>query len=71
MNREVFLLRCLAAIFAAQFFIYLVAAAACIYAGIKRDAPACDGFDESLQRTFETALATVLALLGGKAMGRD
>ena len=71
MNREAFLLRCMAAIFAIQFFIYTVGAAACIYLAIKRDTPACGDLDRSLQRTFETALATVLALMGGKAMGRD
>jgi hypothetical protein len=71
MNREGFLLRCLAAIFAAQFVIYLAGAGACIYVGISRTASVCEGFDQNLQRTFETALATVLALMGGSAIRKD
>jgi hypothetical protein len=71
MRREEFLLRCLAAIFAAQFVIYLAGAGACIYVGVSRNASVCKGFDQNLQRTFETALATVLALMGGNAMRRD
>ena len=62
------LLKLLAWVFAVQFAIYGAGAAACIYAGLVYRKAACEDFDANLQRTFETATATVLALLGGKAM---
>jgi hypothetical protein len=62
------LLRLLAWVFAIQFAIYGAGAAACIYAGLVYRKAACADFDANLQRTFETATGTVLALLGGKAM---
>jgi hypothetical protein len=64
------LLRLLAWVFAVQFAIYGAGAAACIYVGLVYRKAACQNFDANLQRTFETATATVLALLGGKAMER-
>lgn len=64
------LLKLLAWVFAVQFAIYGAGAAACIYVGLVYRKPACQNFDANLQRTFETATATVLALLGGKAMER-
>jgi hypothetical protein len=64
------LLKLLAWVFAVQFAIYGAGAAACIYVGLVYRKPACQDFDANLQRTFETATATVLALLGGRAMER-
>lgn len=64
------LLKLLAWVFAVQFAIYGAGAAACIYVGLVYRKDACANFDANLQRTFETATATVLALLGGKAMER-
>ena len=71
MRREAFLLRCLAALFAVQFLIYLAGAGACIYVGLRDTRSVCQEFDQNLQRSFETALATVLALLGGSTLGKD
>lgn len=62
------LLKLLAWVFAVQFAIYGAGAAACIYVGLIYRKAACQNFDANLQRTFETATATVLALLGGKAI---
>ena len=64
------LLRLLAWVFAVQFAIYGAGAAACIYVGLVYRKAACQNFDANLQRTFETATATVLALLGGRAIER-
>jgi hypothetical protein len=65
------LLRLLTWVFAFQFAIYGAGAAACIYAGLVYRRDACADFDANLQRTFETATATVLALLGGNTLNRD
>lgn len=65
------LLRLLTWVFAIQFAIYGAGAAACIYAGLVYRRDACANFDANLQRTFETATATVLALLGGNTLNRD
>lgn len=69
MSRETLLLRCLAGVFAVQFTIYAVGAGACVYIGITERRAVCAEFDENLQRTFDSAQATILALLGGAAMG--
>lgn len=71
MQREAFLLRCVAFIFAAQFLIYLAGAASCIYMGLRLQQRVCADFDANLQRTFETALTATLALLGAGRARRD
>lgn len=58
-----FLLRLLAAIMATQLAIYASGAVACIYMGVRLEKAVCADFDGNLQRTFETATATILALL--------
>ena len=68
MNREAFLLRLVAAVFAAQLCIYAAGAGACVYAGLAWRQKVCADFDANLSRTFETATATLLALLGGAAL---
>jgi hypothetical protein len=35
-----------------------------------RQQAVCQGFDANLQRTFETAMNTILALMGGAALQR-
>ena len=69
--KEAFLVKLLAWVFVAQFAIYLAGAASCIYAGLRFQRSVCQGFDANLQRTFDTATATVLALLGGQALTKD
>ena len=69
--KDAFLLRLLGWVFLAQFAIYLAGAASCIYIGLRLERAVCADFDANLQRTFESATATVLALLGGSAIRRD
>jgi hypothetical protein len=69
-GRDGLLLRLLAAVFAAQFGIYVIGAGSCIYVGVMRQQAVCQGFDANLQRTFETAMNTILALMGGAALQR-
>lgn len=68
--KDAFLLRLLGWVFLAQFLIYLAGAASCIYVGLRLERQVCADFDSNLQRTFDTATATVLALLGGSALNR-
>ena len=71
-QRERFLLRAIAAIFAVQFLIFLVGLAACIEQNQRSSTgPVCSNYGEHLQRSFETALATSLALLGGSRLSSD
>jgi hypothetical protein len=68
-DRERFLLRTVAGVFIAQFTLYAIAMAACINLSLKQlPRPACSNFAERLQDTFETALGTSLALLGGSSL---
>ena len=72
-SRDALLLRLLAAVFAVQFAIYLIGAGSCIYVGVTgvtRQEVVCEGFDANLQRTFESALHTILALMGGAGMSK-
>ena len=65
-QKDRFLLRSVAVIFAVQFLIFLIGLAACIEQNQRSSTgPVCSNYGEHLQRTFETALATTLALLGG------
>jgi hypothetical protein len=63
-------MRVLAAIFAVQFLIYLMGAISCVWFAVKMPGipqkPICPTFADKLQRTFETALTTVLALMNGQ-----
>ena len=68
-QRERFLLRAIAGLFAVQFLIFLIGLAACIEQNQRSSTgPVCSNYGEHLQRTFETALATTLALLGGSSI---
>lgn len=66
MNYRAFLLRCLAGIFAFQALVYLAGVIACLYlVASVAEVRDCPGLREDLAKTFEMAIATVLALLGG------
>lgn len=67
-NRITFLLHLLAGIFAVQLAIYTAGAVSCIYVGLRTQKAVCKEYDENLQRATESAITTVLALLGGKVM---
>jgi hypothetical protein len=72
LNYRAFLLRCLAGIFAFQALVYLAGVIACVYlvVGVPevRD---CPGLRDDLAKTFELAMSTVLALLGGQWVDRQ
>jgi uncharacterized membrane protein len=62
-NAQKFILYCIAGLFAIQFSIYLIGAVSCyvkINATIQEQ---CNSYDDHLQKAFESALTTVLALL--------
>ena len=68
-DREKFLLRAVAGIFLAQFGLYAAGLGVCFHLGRQLlQRPACASYPENLQRTFETALSTALALLGGSSL---
>ena len=68
-DRERFLLRAVAGVFIAQFALYAAGLGGCFWLGLQqRHGPACSRYAEHLQRTFETALGTALALLGGSSL---
>jgi hypothetical protein len=68
-DRERFLLRAVAGVFIAQFALYAAGLGGCFWLGLRqRHGPACSRYAENLQQTFETALGTTLALLGGSSL---
>ena len=68
-DREKFLLRAVAGIFIAQFGLYAAGLGVCFHVGRQQlQRAACASYPETLQRTFETALGTALALLGGSSL---
>jgi hypothetical protein len=68
-DREKFLLRAVAGIFIAQFSLYAAGMGACFHLGLQQlPRAACPNYLDHLQRTFETALGTTLALLGGSSL---
>ncbi len=70
-DRERFLLRAVAGIFLAQFALYGAGLAGCLLLRLRQQQPlggACSSYPAHLQRAFETALATALALLGGSSL---
>ena len=68
-DRERFLLRAVAGIFMAQFGLYGAGLVFCFHlARQPQQRPACSRYAENLQQTFETALGTALALLGGSSL---
>jgi hypothetical protein len=65
-DRERFLLRAVAGVFIAQFALYAAGLGGCFWLGLQRRlGPVCSSYAENLQQTFETAVGTSLALLGG------
>ena len=70
-DRDRFLLRLVAGIFLAQFALYAIGLAGCLLLRLRQQQPlggACSSYPAHLQRAFETALATALALLGGSSL---
>ncbi|MEA5424733.1 hypothetical protein [Synechococcus sp. CCY9202] len=68
-DRERFLLRAVAGVFMAQFALYAAGLGGCFWLGLQqRPGPACSRYAQNLQQTFETALGTSLALLGGSSL---
>ncbi|MCT0249319.1 hypothetical protein [Synechococcus sp. CS-205] len=68
-DREKFLLWAVAGIFIAQFSLYAAGLGVCFHLGQQKlQRAACASYPETLQRTFETALGTALALLGGSSL---
>ena len=68
-DRERFLLHTVAGVFIAPFTLNAIAMAACINLSLKQlPRQACTNFAERRQDTFETALGTSLALLGGSSI---
>lgn len=71
-QRERFLLRLVALILIGEVLLFAVAAAACIGQARRSPLPPgsiCQRVDSSLEAAFAVALNTLLALLGGKAVG--
>jgi hypothetical protein len=71
-QRERFLLRLVALILIGEVLLFAVGAAACIVQARSRPLPQgslCQRVDSSLEAAFAVALNTLLALLGGKAVG--
>ncbi|MCT0230948.1 hypothetical protein KQ306_08810 [Synechococcus sp. CS-1324] len=71
-NRERFLLRLVAVILIAEVLLFTLASTACIALAQRRPLPEkslCHRADSSLEAAFAVALNTLLALLGGKAIG--
>jgi hypothetical protein len=67
-NRERFLLRGVAVIVSSQLLFYGLTVAACFHYHQQR--PACTDVAAQLENTFEGALSTALALLGGSSLPR-
>lgn len=73
-QRERFLLRLVALILIGEVLLFAVGAAACIVQARSRPLPPgsiCHRVDSSLEAAFAVALNTLLALLGGKAVGES
>ena len=73
-QRERFLLRLVALILIGEVLLFAVGAAACIVQARSRPLPPgsiCHRVDNSLEAAFAVALNTLLALLGGKAVGES
>lgn len=71
-HRERFLLRLVAVILIAEVLLFTLASAACIALAQRRPLPEkslCHRADSSLEAAFAVALNTLLALLGGRAIG--
>ncbi|MCP9852799.1 hypothetical protein KBZ14_07930 [Synechococcus sp. HJ21-Hayes] len=71
-QRERFLLRLVAVILIAEVLLFTLASAACIALAQRRPLPEtslCHRVDSSLEAAFAVALNTLLALLGGRAVG--
>ncbi|TGG90694.1 MAG: hypothetical protein ERJ67_10195 [Aphanocapsa feldmannii 277cV] len=66
-NRERFLLKAVVGVFVAQFSIYVLAIGGCIYQG-QQQRPDCADMTSNLRDSFEAALGTALALLGGGSL---
>lgn len=71
-QRERFLLRLVALILIGEVLLFALGAATCIVQARSRPLPQgsiCHRVDSSLEAAFAVALNTLLALLGGKAVG--
>jgi hypothetical protein len=62
-NAQKFILYCIAGLFAIQFGIYLIGAVSCYTKHGEVLQQQCVAYDDHLQKAFESALTTVLALL--------
>ena len=62
-NAQKFILYCIAGLFAIQFGIYLIGAVSCYVKINTTIQEQCSSYDDHLQKAFESALTTVLALL--------
>ena len=62
-NAQKFVLHCIAGLFAIQFGIYLIGAVSCYTKTGAVLQEQCISYDDHLQKAFESALTTVLALL--------
>jgi len=62
-NAQKFILYCIAGLFAIQFGIYLIGAISCYTKHSEFLQQQCITYDDHLQKAFESALTTVLALL--------
>ena len=62
-NAQKFILYCIAGLFAIQFGIYLIGAISCYTKNGEVLQQQCITYDDHLQKAFESALTTVLALL--------
>jgi len=62
-NAQKFVLHCIAGLFAIQFSIYLIGAISCYVKINVTIQEQCSSYDDHLQKAFESALTTVLALL--------
>ena len=65
-DRERFLLRTVVGVFVAQFGIYAVGLGTCFWPRGRQDSgPLCSSYAQNLQDSFDAAVGTGLALLGG------
>jgi hypothetical protein len=62
-NAQKFVLNCIAGLFAIQFGIYLIGAISCYTRTATSLQQHCVSYEDHLQKAFESALTTVLALL--------
>jgi len=62
-NAQKFILHCIAGLFAIQFGIYLIGAISCYTKTVIAPQEQCVSYADHLQKAFESALTTVLALL--------